>query len=195
MHSLLPRAVAAIDSNKLRTSHRPQTKILCSIWITILEKYILKKEEIEAYEGIDKIHFLNSNAKRKNKSLGDLTGLNGFGFHIIEVEPGCLSTEQHVHYFEEECVYILEGEAEAIIGNQVFQVNTGDFIGYRAGGESHTIRNSGSCVLKCIVVGQRLDHDIADYPLLKKRIYRNKGMKLNLVDLENITEPDAGKKK
>jgi uncharacterized cupin superfamily protein len=159
-----------------------------------MDKYILTQAEIEAYPGIQKTHFLNENAKRVNKSLGDLTGLTGLGFHIIEVQPGHDSTELHLHYHEDECVYILAGEAEATIGEAKYPVKAGDFIGYRAGGEPHALRNSGSTVLKCIVVGQRLDHDVGDYPQLKKRIYRNKGMKWNLVDMENIAEPAAGKK-
>lgn len=159
-----------------------------------MDKYLVTKEEIEKFEGLDKTHFLNPNAKRINKSLGDLTGLNGLGFHIIEVNPGFETTEIHVHYFEEECVYVLEGSGEAIIGNDSYPIKSGDFIGYRKGGKPHNIKNTGDKVLKCIVVGQRLDSDVADYPNLRKRIYRNKSLKWNLVDLENITEPVAGKK-
>lgn len=159
-----------------------------------MDKYIVTRQEIEEYPGIEKIHFLNDNARRINKSLGDLTGLTGIGFHIIEVQPGHESTELHRHYYEDECVYILEGEAEATIGDQKYVVEAGDFIGYRAGGEAHSLKNTGSTVLKCIVVGQRIDHDVADYPNQKKRIYRNKGLQWNLVDIENISEPVAGKK-
>lgn len=159
-----------------------------------MEKYILTQEEIEAYEGVRKTHFLNPNACRVNKSLGDLTGLSGLGFHLIEIQPGYESTELHAHYHEEECVYILEGEAEATIGDVKYSVKAGDFIGYRAGGKPHQLKNNGNSVLKCIVVGQRLDHDVADYPNLKKRLYRNQGLKWNLVDFENIDEPMAGKK-
>ena len=159
-----------------------------------MENYLISKEEIEAYEGLDKTHFLNSNARRVNKSLGDLTGLNAIGFHIIEVQPGFETTENHVHYFEEECVYILEGEAQANIGSEVYSVKAGDFIGYRAGGESHSLKNTGDTLLRCIVVGQRLDHDVADYPSRGKRLYRNKAQPWNLVDLGNVTEPEAGKK-
>lgn len=157
-------------------------------------KYLVTKEEVEAYEGIEKSHFLNTNAQRRNKSLGDLTGLNHIGFHIIEMQPGRESTEAHVHYFEEECVYILEGEAEARIGDKGHAVKAGDFIGYRVGGESHKLTNTGSSILKCIVVGQRLDHDVADYTDVNKRIFRNTGMPWNLVDIDNIEEPVAGKK-
>lgn len=159
-----------------------------------MDRYIVTREEIEAYEGLAKTHFLNENAQRINKSLGDLTGLTGLGFHIIEVAPGRESTETHMHYYEDECVYILEGEAEATIGGKKRHVKSGDFIGYRAGGEAHQLKNTGSGVLKCIVVGQRLAHDVSDYTLLHKRLYRNPGMAWNMVDIEAISEPQAGRK-
>ncbi len=159
-----------------------------------MDRYIVTREEIEALEGLAKTHFLNENAQRVNKSLGDLTGLTGLGFHIIEVAPGHESTETHVHHYEDECVYILEGEAEATIGNEKHRVKSGDFIGYRAGGEAHQLRNTGRETLKCIVVGQRLSHDVGDYPLKRKRLYRNRGMPWNLVDIDHVSEPKAGKK-
>lgn len=159
-----------------------------------MDKYLLTKQEIDAYQGIDKTHFLNKNAQRVNKSLGDLTGLNGLGFHIIQVQPGHESTEFHVHYYEDECVYILEGQAEAWIGEERYNVYPGDFIGYRAGGKPHKLINNGNSTLKCIVAGQRTDHDVADYPHQQKRIYRNKDMPWNLVDMQAISEPIAGKK-
>jgi len=159
-----------------------------------MKNYIITSEQIAEFEGIKKTHFLNENAQRVNKSLGDLTGLSGFGFHIIEIQPGHESTELHKHYYEDECVYILEGEAEAVIGDKGYAVKAGDFIGYRAGGEPHALMNNSRSVLKCIVVGQRLDHDVADYTKLEKRIYRNKGMSWNLVDTENIEKPVAGEK-
>lgn len=159
-----------------------------------MDKYIVTREEIETCEGIAKTHYLNENAQRINKSLGDLTGLTGLGFHLIEIAPGRESTETHVHYYEDECVYILEGEAEATIGSERHHVKAGDFIGYRAGGESHQLKNTGSGTLKCIVAGQRLDHDVSDYTRIGKRLYRNQGMPWNLVDIDAVTEPQAGKK-
>ncbi len=159
-----------------------------------MERYLLTKQEIEEMEGLKKTHFLNPNAQRINKSLGDLTGLTGIGFHIIEIEPTFESTETHVHHFEEECVYVLEGEATAIIGDEKFKVFPGDFIGYRAGGKAHSLINDGERPFKCIVVGQRLPHDVGDYPKLGKRVYRNQGIPWDLVDLKNLDHPKAGKK-
>ncbi|WP_407496123.1 cupin domain-containing protein [Pseudooceanicola sp. MF1-13] len=159
------------------------------------DTYLVKAADIAAMEGLPKVHFLNDNARRVNKSLGDLTGLTGFGFHLIEVPPGCESTEKHLHHFEDECVYVLEGQATAVIGDEEHAIGPGDFIGYRKGGLAHTIRNTGDGPFRCIVVGERLAHDVGDYPDLGKRIYRNAGQPWNLVDHENIVTPQgAGKK-
>lgn len=158
------------------------------------ERYIIKADEIEQWEGTPKTHFLNTNAQRINKSLGDLTGLTGLGFHLIEVQPGHESTEYHTHYYEDECTYVLSGTGTVDIDGELHDIGPGDFIGYRAGGLAHTMTASGTEPLRCLVAGQRLAHDVADYPRLKKRIFRNDGMRWNLVDHEHLEEPSAGKK-
>lgn len=160
------------------------------------DTYILKANEINAMEGVRKVHFANPNAVRTNKSLGDATGLTGLGVHLIEVAPGHETTECHVHYVEDEGVYVLSGHATATIGDQDHAIGPGDFIGYRKGGLAHTIVNTGNEVLRCLVVGQRLDHDVADYTRQNRRIYRNAGLPWSVVDIDAITVPgaDAGKK-
>jgi len=155
------------------------------------DKYLLKANEITELAGEHKTHFLNDNAKRINKSLGDLTGLTGFGFHIIEVSPGCESTEYHKHYHEDECTYVLSGQGNVTIGDETYNIGPGDFIGYRAGGLPHTMTATGDDVLTCIVAGQRLAHDVGDYPNKAKRIYRNIGLPWNLVDHGSIHDPKA----
>ena len=152
--------------------------------------YLVTSEDIEAMQGLAKTHFQNPNARRINKSLGDLTGLTGLGIHLIEVEPGHETTESHVHYFEDEAIYVLEGTATAEIGDDEAAIGPGDFIGYRKGGLAHTIRKT----LRLLVMGQRLDHDVADYPRKGQRLYRNAGQPWDLVDIEGIRNPVAGAK-
>ena len=113
-----------------------------------MRKQIIRKDEILKINGKKNIHFLNPNAVRIDKSLGDLVGLEGIGFHIIEVPMGKESTEYHAHQFENECVYILHGEAEVIIGEESFQVSEGDFIAYPAKGLAHTMKNIGDDTLR-----------------------------------------------
>lgn len=151
------------------------------------EDYILSACDIDNLTGIRKTHFINPNAKRINKSLGDITGITGFGIHIIEVEAGDFTTEHHVHYHEDECVYILSGSGTAFIGDEAFLVQEGDFIAYPKGKEAHSIQNTGEAILRCLVVGERLDHDVVDYPHLNKRIFRNKGMPWQMTDIDHLT--------
>ena len=158
-----------------------------------MSKLIIKKSDIESMEGLQKTHFLNTNAVRTNKSLGDLVGMTGLGFHIIEVQPGHESTEYHAHHFEDECVYVLSGEATVTIDGQNYSVSAGDFIGHPAGTEAHTMKNTSQDLLVCIVAGQRLTHDIVDYPNLNKRLFRNNGTS-NLVDIDDIEVVSIGKK-
>jgi len=105
----------------------------------------------------------------------------------------CESTEYHVHYSEDECVYVLSGKATVTIDDIDYEIGAGDFVAYPAGGLPHTMKNTGSEVLRCIVVGQRLTHDIADYPRLGKRLYRY-GQSSDLVDISDISNPTVGKK-
>ncbi|MEL6640790.1 MAG: cupin domain-containing protein [Pseudomonadota bacterium] len=159
------------------------------------DTYLVTAAEIAAMQGLAKTHFMNPNAQRMNKSLGDLTGLKQIGVHVIEVAPGHDSTEHHVHYHEEECVYILSGEGTAYIGDEAHAVGAGDFIGYRTGGLAHSLTNTGTDVLRVLVMGQRSDHDVADYTKAGKRIYRNKDLPWSLVDVDDVVPVNAGAKK
>lgn len=156
------------------------------------EGYLLRAHQIAAMEGLAKTHFLNPNAQRINKSLGDATGLTGLGIHLIEVQPGHDTTEFHVHHYEDEAVYILDGTATARIGDTQVTVGPGDFLGYRKGGLPHGLTNTGDGVLRCLVMGQRLAHDVGDYPDKHLRIYRNEGQPWEVVDHAAIRNPDPG---
>lgn len=146
------------------------------------ETYLITQGEIAAMDGPKKAHSQNPNAYRTNKSLGDATGLTGIGFHVVEVEPGFETTEHHCHHHEDECVFVLSGTATAFIGEEALEIGVGDFLGYRKGGLPHSIKNTGDVTFRCIVVGQRLDHDVADYTRLNKRIFRNAGLPWTLVE-------------
>ena len=149
---------------------------------------LLTAADIAALPGDKRVHFLNPNAVRLNKSLGDAVGLSHIGVHIISVPPGRDSTETHRHYYEEECVYVLSGTGTAIIDGERYSVAAGDFLGLPAARAAHNIVNDGNEELVCLVMGQRLAQDVADYPDKGKRLYRNSGQ-WDLVNLTDISEP------
>lgn len=149
---------------------------------------LLKAADIDNMTGERKVHFLNPNAVRINKSLGDAIGLQHIGVHLIYVEPGNESTEYHKHYYEEECLYVLSGKGSLTIDADSYPFEQGDFVGFPRNTAAHTIVNDGDEILVCLVMGQRLQQDIADYPNQGKRLYRNDGV-WNLVDMQHICDP------
>ncbi|MDH5228982.1 MAG: cupin domain-containing protein [Gammaproteobacteria bacterium] len=151
---------------------------------------LLTAAQIQDMQGELKTHFQNPNAVRINKSLGDAVGLKNIGVHLIQVAPGKDSTEYHIHHHEEECVYVLQGKATAIIDQEEFRLNPGDFLGFPASTAAHNIINDGEDDLICLVMGQRLPFDVGDYPNKKQRIYRFNG-EWNVVDWHQIIKPKS----
>jgi uncharacterized cupin superfamily protein len=146
---------------------------------------LLTAAAIAAMAGKTTTHPLNENALRSSKSLGDACGLTQLGFHLVTLLPGRDSTEFHRHHFEEECVYILSGRGEAQFDETRHVIAAGDFLGYPRGGVAHAITNSGDVPLVMLVAGQRLAHDVCDYPRQHKRLFIN-GADENLVDFADF---------
>jgi len=152
------------------------------------DKYFISAAGIIDISPVTKGHFLNASVKRSVRSVGDAAGLTSFGVHLVEVEPGYETTEFHMHYHEDECVYLLEGTAMARIGDDVFEVSSGDFIGYRKRGMPHSIKNTGSNTLKYLLIGERSSYDICEYPDVGKRLYRDAELHMSLVDVDHVQE-------
>ena len=152
-------------------------------------RLLLTAAQIEQMEGErEKIHFLNPNTVRFHRSLGDAVGLSHVGVHLVQVEPGRDTTEYHKHYYEEECIYILAGTGTAIIEGERYPVGPGDFLGLPPATAAHNIVNDGDRTLTCLVMGQRLEQDVTDYPEQGKRLYRNSG-RWDLVNLDAVEDP------
>ncbi|CAB3660380.1 hypothetical protein LMG24238_01637 [Paraburkholderia sediminicola] len=60
-------------------------------------------------------------------------------------------------------------------------------MGFARGGAAHTLSNTGHLPLVLIVAGQRLEHDVCDYPHIGKRLYAA-GTNTVFVDLPKENE-------
>jgi uncharacterized cupin superfamily protein len=145
----------------------------------------LSAQAIAAMEGVRRVHTLNPDAIRIDKSLGDEAGLKNIGIHLITIAPGDKSTEFHSHKYEDEAIYVLSGHGIEIIGDETHKIGPGDFIGLPADGLAHETINDGVETLVCLVIGQRLPQDVVDYPRKGKRLYRNSGQR-DMVDYANL---------
>ena len=121
------------------------------------------------------IHFLNPGAVRYTRSLGDATGLQTLGVHLVRLKAGDASTEFHFHHQDEEWVYVLSGRGVAEIGDKKYKIGAGDFMGFVAASEPHAMRNPFLKDLVYLVGGNRWPLDVCDYPRIGKRRYRMNG--------------------
>lgn len=153
------------------------------------DTYVMTRTDIAKLKPIVKKHFLNANAERTERNLSEPTGLEEIGFTIVEVAPGDESTEHHLHHHEEECLFVLEGEATARVGADSFTLQPGDFMGCRKSGLAHSIKNHTDQPFRYLAICQKKDHDVSDYPLAGKRLFRNRGLTWNLVDKRVIDRP------
>lgn len=131
------------------------------------------------------VHFLNPGAIRYTRSLGDVTGLETLGVHLVRLKGGDVSTEYHFHHQDEEWVYILSGRGIAEIGNIKHKIGAGDFMGFVAGSKPHAMHNPFKPDLVYLVGGNRWPMDVCDYPRIGKRRYRENGRNV-YVDLSAL---------
>ncbi len=135
------------------------------------------------------IHFLNPGAIRYTRSLGDASGLQTIGVHLVRLKQGDESTEYHFHHQDEEWVYILSGKGIAEIGSKKYKIGAGDFMGFVAASQPHAMTNPNKTDLLYLVGGNRCPLDVCDYPRINKRRYRMNGdnVYLDLAALSPLT--------
>lgn len=153
---------------------------------------LLRADEISALPEIAHVHQFNDRAVRQTRSLGDLLGLTSLGIHLVRLQPGAESTQFHFHQVDEEFVYILSGRAIAEIGDNEYEVGTGDFMAFARQSLPHAMRNTFDEDLVYLMGGNRSPIDICDYPRINRRMYRVDGRK-EYVDLENLHPVKGGK--
>jgi len=87
------------------------------------------------------------------------------GFRLYRLAPGKQATRLHRHLHQEEIFLILKGSGTLRHGEREVPVKTGDFILYPAGDPAaHTFVNSGSEPMEYLATGNRVSHEVCEYP-------------------------------
>jgi len=147
----------------------------------------LSAEQIAAMAERAHQHQFNDNAVRMTRTLGVPTGLEQMGVHLIRLEPGFDSTQFHYHDADEEFVLILAGNGEACIGDEVFPVGPGDFMGFPAPSPAHSLHNDSSSDLIYLVGGESNPSDVVHYPWIKRTLIKSHGRR-SWVDWSDLHE-------
>jgi len=104
-------------------------------------------------------------AGRTKRKLGDVFGLTTFGINLTQLEPGAASALYHWHSVQDEFVFVVEGTATVVIGDDEFQMHAGDCIGFKAGTKiGHQIVNRSDGRVAYLEIGDRLPGDGGGYP-------------------------------
>lgn len=108
---------------------------------------------------------------RVRKALGDAGGLEDFGVNLLQLPPGCWSSQRHWHSAEDEFVWVLSGAVVLVTdaGEQVLRV--GDCAAFPKGQPNghHLINKSGDAAL-VLEIGSRSPGDTCEYPDIDMRI-------------------------
>ncbi len=137
--------------------------------------HLLRRADIEALPETLTQHQFNDNAIRYSRALATTTGMTRIGIHIVRIESGHDSTTHHYHDADEEFIYILSGRGQARIGDEQFEVEAGDFMGFPAPSEAHSLHNPYAEDLVYLMGGERWATDIVHYPDIKRSMIKANG--------------------
>ena len=133
--------------------------------------YIVRRQQVSQARRRFR-HPWNPDSEVVFSQLAPLAGLKRTGVTLVSLPPGKESFVAHMHHREEEWVYILSGEGTAEIGDDHYPVSAGDFMGFPPGTVAHNLRNTGGETLLYLMGGETLEHEIADFPGLGRRMVR-----------------------
>ena len=109
-----------------------------------------------------------SDVHLRQLSIG--AGLSRVALTMARIPPGKESFVYHSHERDEEFLFILSGRGRAEIGEEMYEVGPGDFMGFSAPGVAHQLSNPYDEDLVYLMGGERSGMDIGYFPRLGRRI-------------------------
>lgn len=101
----------------------------------------------------------------ERQRVGAAIGAQKLGYSFFTVPPGKAAFPFHLHYANEEMIYIMEGEAILRLANEEIPVCAGTFVACPPGADHpHQLVNVSKNNLRYLVVGTMEYPDISEYP-------------------------------
>lgn len=142
----------------------------------------------------------NFAVRYRHLSMAALGESYHIGVAIEELGPGKQSAPAHYHIFEEEHVYILEGELTVRLGDERHTMTAGDYICFPAGQKiGHCLINHGEATCRYVIIGEKNPNEVSiltdSNKVLVRALQRGVGYDLaakrNYWDGENTGLPDG----
>jgi uncharacterized cupin superfamily protein len=129
-------------------------------------------------------HPWNEKSEITGTRMSQLAGLSRTGVSRVRIAPGKESFAYHSHQFEEEWIYILSGRGVAKVDGTEYELAAGDFVAFPTPSVAHLMANPFDEELVYLMGGETLDHEVADFPELGKRMVRT-GSDIAIYNLED----------
>lgn len=137
--------------------------------------HLFRAADIDALPEAASQHQFNDNAVRHVKTLTNLAELKRIGLHVVRLEPGRESTEHHSHDNDEEFLVVLAGRGRASIGEETFEVATGDVMAFPCGSPAHSLHNPYDEDFVYVMGGEKNASDVVHYPRQEKSMVKSGG--------------------
>ena len=134
-----------------------------------MSKRILNISDVELKSRPASMAATGSAAERFDARIGfiaPLVGAQKLGYNLTSVPPGKRAFPFHNHRVNEEMFFVIEGQGEIRMGEDVYSLRAGDVVACPPGGKetAHQIINTGTAELKYLAVSTKLSPEIAEYP-------------------------------
>jgi len=133
--------------------------------------HLLRSAQIKAGEESFS-HPWNPNSEITGTHMSGLAGLERTGVSLVRIAPGKESFAYHMHHREEEWIYIVAGHGLAIIDDEEYELEPGDFVAFPTPSVPHQMTNPSEDDLVYLMGGESRKYEIADFPTLDKRMIR-----------------------
>jgi uncharacterized cupin superfamily protein len=102
---------------------------------------------------------------RVKRALTEVLGLTQYGVNLTTLEPGARSALRHWHRVEDECVFIVEGEATLVTDAGERVLRRGQIASFPAGvADGHCLVNNGDRPVTFLEIGTRSKDEDVTYP-------------------------------
>jgi len=102
---------------------------------------------------------------RSKQRLGDAAGLKNFGVNLVRLAPGSCSALRHWHRYQDELIYVLEGELILVTDAGGEALIAGMAAGFPAGeADGHHLCNQSDADAVYLEIGDRTPNDLVHYP-------------------------------
>jgi uncharacterized cupin superfamily protein len=99
----------------------------------------------------------------KRKQLGAPAGGRMLGCSLLRLEPGKTAYPAHIHYGNEEAVYVLEGKGSMRLGDEKIPVQAGDYIAMPVAGPAHQLINDSDAALEYLCISTMIHPEVVYY--------------------------------